>query len=269
MAKSHHPQPTDPPYLKAAFVDLGLSEIKGKLHEPRVLEMFVLAGHPEIKNDETAWCAAAVGAWLVRGGEKPTGSLMARSYEKWGRTCSISKPIPRGAICVWPRGDLPHGHVNICLEDLGDTLVCIGGNQGNGQGGGVTISREGRDNLVTARLPRNLSPVPLPKPKSKPAPKPEPLPPPPDIDPAPPDDPGEETVTPEVTKPGVFRRIRNWMSGLGITSLFSTIAYYQWEILAVLFGFAFLVLVVFIVVIGPKRIRQRSQELWDKHVRGE
>lgn len=153
IASSKKERPDDPKYLKAAFSDLGLSEIIGPLHEPRVLAMYKNAGHPEVHDDETSWCAAAVGNWLVIGGLKPSGSLMARSYETWGFPCDLRKPIPRGAIIVWPYGVPPHGHVNICLEDDGTYLTCIGGNQSNGKGGGVTISHDKRSIIVSARLP--------------------------------------------------------------------------------------------------------------------
>lgn len=144
---------SDPAYLKAAFADLGLSEIPGPRHSSRVLQLFKAAGHPEIKNDETAWCAAAVGGWLNESGYPNSGSLMARSYAKYGKACDLSKRVPRGAIIVWPRGAPPSGHVNICLEDDGTYLTCIGGNQGNGNGGGVTISRERKAHALSARLP--------------------------------------------------------------------------------------------------------------------
>ena len=40
---------------------------------------------------------------------------------------------------MWPRTG--GNHVNFALADLGDTILCIGGNQGNGRGGGVTIAK--------------------------------------------------------------------------------------------------------------------------------
>lgn len=143
------PQIGDPLWLAHAFGDLRLHELAGKRHEPRILEMYRKAGHPEIDNDETAWCAAAVGAWLHDGGCKNTGSLMARSYEKYGRRLDKSKTLPRGAICVWPRGNPPSGHVNLLLHDDGEYLTCIGGNQGDM----VSIARFSRTDLVCAVWP--------------------------------------------------------------------------------------------------------------------
>ena len=72
------------------------------------------------------WCAAFVGAMLMRGGEKSSGSLMARSYLKYGKRC---QPQP-GAIAVYARGNSKiSGHVNFVEHVVGNMLLCIGGNQ--------------------------------------------------------------------------------------------------------------------------------------------
>lgn len=188
------PLPGDPAWLRAAFSRLGVSEISGAKHEKKVLEMYAASGHPEIKNDETAWCAAYVGWALKQAGLPNTGSLMARSYAKYGRKLSTSAVIPRGAICVWPRGKPPSGHVNFCLSDSGQFITCIGGNQNNKKGGGVTVSKYRKSSLVAAVWPIE--------------PKPEPEPEQPDIEPpddAPkptqPDDPGPEPAAVPVKLP--------------------------------------------------------------------
>src|SRR5262245_25117021 len=130
----------DPRYLKAAFSVLGLSEIAGERDEPQILAMYAACGHPEVRHDEVAWCAAFVGWCLHRGGLNNTQSLLAISYANYpGRRFTGDDTIPRGAICVWPRTG--GNHVNFALEDLGDAILCIGGNQGNGRGGGVTIAK--------------------------------------------------------------------------------------------------------------------------------
>lgn len=121
-----HVLASDPPWLKAAFKDLGLKEIRGARDNPRIVEMFALAGHSWVDDDETAWCAAAVGAWLVETGYRGTGSLMARSYLRWGKKTRAK----RGAIMVLPRGKDPRfGHVAIVLGVENGRVYYIGGNQ--------------------------------------------------------------------------------------------------------------------------------------------
>jgi len=235
--------PNDPPHLKEMFKLLGLSEIAGSKHEPKVLALYRDAGHPEVDDDETAWCAAAVGAALKRAGLPNTSSLMARSYVKYGTACALNKIVPRGAIIVWPRGAPPSGHVNFCLEDDGTYLTCIGGNQGNGRGGGVTISREAKAHAIAARMPPGVKvSIPLPKPKPKTADiedvednqQPEaqrPAPPPPE----PKEDEG---------KPGFFRRIRNMVvgatSGVGGFGFLTYMT--DWQVALIFFVFMFIVI---------------------------
>jgi len=155
----------DPRYLKAAFSVLGLSEIEGEGHERQILAMYAACGHPEIDRDEVAWCAAYVGWCLHRGGLANTGSLLAISYASYpGRKLTRDEPVPRGAICVWPRTG--GNHVNFALADLGDAILCIGGNQANGKGGGVTIAKFQKRLLKVAVLPnaRNTAAAPPQKP---------------------------------------------------------------------------------------------------------
>jgi uncharacterized protein (TIGR02594 family) len=169
----------DPKYLKAAFSVLGLSEIAGEEDAPQILAMYAACGHPEVRHDEIAWCAAYVGWALHRGGLPNTGSLLAISYAQYpGRRFTRDEAIPRGAICVWPRSG--GNHVNFALADLGGTILCIGGNQGNGRGGGVTITTYAKDRLKVAVLPKGVTAQKVPprkprseaKPEIMPAPKP-------------------------------------------------------------------------------------------------
>lgn len=146
-------RPNDPPWLKGAFADLGVKEVTGTKHNPRVLAMFAVAGHPEIKDDETAWCSGAVNAWFIETGFKGTNNLAARSWERWGKPLDIEKPIKRGAVLIFRRGtEKWQGHVCLLLEDRGDALVVIGGNQSNA----VTIATYSRDALIAARWPATV-----------------------------------------------------------------------------------------------------------------
>lgn len=166
-------QPNDPPYLRAALSMLGLSEIEGSRDEPKVLAMYAACGHPEVKHDEVAWCAAFAGWALKKGGLSNTGSLLAASYAKYGTALDKRKTIPRGAIAVWHREG--GNHVNFVLHDDGHTVTCIGGNQGNGHGGGVTISTRVKAEALAYRMAsQERVSVGKPSPRSDgvPAPKP-------------------------------------------------------------------------------------------------
>jgi uncharacterized protein (TIGR02594 family) len=146
MAVIKHVLDSDPDVLKAAFADLGLKELPGKKHNPRVLEMFKDSGNAWVKDDETAWCAAAVGSWLKKAGLPGTGALSARSYCQWGKKTSNPK---RGDIVVFTRGSGWQGHVALYLGEANGRVWHIGGNQSNA----VTVTSTPRSKVLDFRTP--------------------------------------------------------------------------------------------------------------------
>ena len=62
---------------------------------PKVVAYYRDAGFPEVKDDAVAWCAAFVGAMIKRAGGKPSGSLAARSYLKWGKPVALLRNARR------------------------------------------------------------------------------------------------------------------------------------------------------------------------------
>lgn len=78
--------------------------------------------------DETAWCAAFVGAMIKRSGGVPSGSLAARSYLNVG--VPVDDPV-EGDIVVYWRGnpDGWQGHVGFFVRREGSYIVTLGGNQ--------------------------------------------------------------------------------------------------------------------------------------------
>lgn len=98
---------------------------------PKVVAYFKDAGHPQIKDDETAWCAAFVGAMLYRSGVAGTNQLTARSYLKWGVEVDRKDAKP-GDLVVLKRGNSSwQGHVGFFVKDNGGTITILGGNQAN------------------------------------------------------------------------------------------------------------------------------------------
>ena len=131
----------------AAFQHNKMWEWAGAEHNPQVLDMFSDSGHPEIKDDETPWCAAFVGAIIKRNGGTPTGSLLARSYEKWGTPVELSD-AQRGDVVVLSRGNSTwQGHVGFFSHLSGDKIYLLGGNQRNQ----VNITGYKADRLVAIR----------------------------------------------------------------------------------------------------------------------
>ena len=120
------PQPV---WMAKAWAELGQHELPGSDDNQRIIELFRAVGHAEVRHDETAWCAAFVGACLERGGKASTRSLLAKSYLEWGDT--LPQPRP-GCVCVFSRGDDPtQGHVGFWLGEAAGIIVVLGGNQRN------------------------------------------------------------------------------------------------------------------------------------------
>lgn len=117
--------------LEIAGGYIGETEIRGAMHNPKIVAMFKKSGAEWVQDDETPWCAAFVGAVLKDAGLIGTMKLNARSYLKWGT--AITSPS-EGDIAVFWRGskDGWQGHVAffVRFEPNGDVVV-LGGNQGD------------------------------------------------------------------------------------------------------------------------------------------
>jgi len=122
------------PKQQAAFALMksydGLREIPGDKDEPKIVQMFADVGHSWVKDDETAWCAAAVGATLERSGLPSTRKLNARSYLDWGITVDPKAAKPGDVVVFW-RGTPTSatGHVAYFERRDGAFVWVWGGNQ--------------------------------------------------------------------------------------------------------------------------------------------
>jgi len=98
-------------------------------NNPKVVAYFKDSGNAGVKDDETAWCAAFVGAMLARSGVNGTGKLNARSYLQWGEHVDRSDARP-GDIVVFKRGNSSwQGHVAFFVSDTKTHIQVLGGNQ--------------------------------------------------------------------------------------------------------------------------------------------
>ena len=119
----------EPLWLTKAREMLGTKETPGPLDNPAVVRLYAEAGHPEVDDDETAWCAAFVNAMLGRAGVQGTDSLLARSFLKWGHPLRVPQP---GCIVVFKRGSSTwQGHVAFYIGDGPGIIRVLGGNQRN------------------------------------------------------------------------------------------------------------------------------------------
>lgn len=114
-------------WIEEARTFLGLKEIKGPKHAQAILDMWKAIKRGGIKDDETPWCAAFVGACLERVGIKSTRFESAKSYLGWGE--KLDRPVP-GCVVVFTRDG--GGHVGFVVgKSPSGNLLVLGGNQGD------------------------------------------------------------------------------------------------------------------------------------------
>lgn len=120
-----------PKWFRLAKAEIGQKEIKGAKDNPVIMKYYSDAGFPEIKHDETPWCAGFVGAMLERSGYASAKTLWAQNYLKWGKKLSTPK---LGCVVIFSRGDprAGTGHVTFYAgKDGNGNILCLGGNQSN------------------------------------------------------------------------------------------------------------------------------------------
>jgi uncharacterized protein (TIGR02594 family) len=153
----------EPGWLSIARSYLGIKEIVGNKNNPTITKMFARVGHPEVKNDETAWCAAFVGSCLIEAGLNAPNSLWALDYADYGH--KLTTPL-LGCIGVKrrynPHGKVIGGHVFFIAAASKTWVWALGGNQNNS----VSISAVPRESVIALRWPSGVQipskPLPLP-----------------------------------------------------------------------------------------------------------
>lgn len=115
----------EPSWLTEARKFDGLREIKGSKHAPEIVQFWKDIKRGGIKDDETPWCAAFVGAMLERVNIKSSRFEGASSYLKWGET--LKEPV-LGCVVVFTRDGGGHVGFVVGVDSAGNLLV-LGGNQ--------------------------------------------------------------------------------------------------------------------------------------------
>lgn len=141
----------EPVWLTEARKHEGEREIKGPKHNPLIVLWWKLIKRSGIKDDETPWCAAFVGAMLETVGIQSSRFESAKSYLEWGS--KLSAPA-LGCVVVFSR--VGGGHVGFVVgTDAKGNLLVLGGNQSDE----VNIRAFKRESVVGYRWPFG---VPLP-----------------------------------------------------------------------------------------------------------
>lgn len=143
---------SEPKHMQFARAELGQREISGGRHNDRILKYFNSAGHPWVKDDETAWCSAFVNFVTEQAGIRGTHSLAARSWLKWGK--KVTRPQVGDVVVFW-RGARNgwQGHVGFYVGETRSHIKVLGGNQSNR----VSIQNYSKSRLLAYRRAPSLS----------------------------------------------------------------------------------------------------------------
>ena len=139
--------PEIPKWLEIAHAELGTKEIKGKKHEPQIVEYHQTTSL-HAQDDETPWCSSFVNWCMKEAGYKGTYKANARSWLKWGYM--ISTPA-FGCVAVLSRGNPKgwQGHVAFYVGQTKDHVLLLGGNQGDQ----VSIQKYPKSRVLGYRWP--------------------------------------------------------------------------------------------------------------------
>lgn len=119
-----------PQWLDLARRYIGLREIKGGMHHPRILGWWRDIGASWYRDDETPWCGAFVGGVLVEAGFVPPAKGQGARAKAW---LDYGKKLDRPAVgCLAIFARAGGGHVGFVVgRDQRGNLMVLGGNQGD------------------------------------------------------------------------------------------------------------------------------------------
>jgi uncharacterized protein (TIGR02594 family) len=135
-----------PRWFEIARRELGVSEIAGDEHNPRIIEYHSTTTY-RARADEVPWCSSFVNWCVEQSGVAGTDSAAARSWSRWGK--SLTQPR-RGCIAVFSSSRGPHsGHVGFFERVEGNHVLVLGGNQSDA----VNYSSYSKSRLLGYRWP--------------------------------------------------------------------------------------------------------------------
>jgi len=115
-------------WLRIAYGEFGTREIPGAQHNPKIVEYLMstdLAQKYSSLPDETDWCSAFLTWCVKKAGLVSPNTALVNPWRSWGKA---SNPPQRGAVTtfLWDDG---WAHASIYLGEVGNYVVCLGGNQ--------------------------------------------------------------------------------------------------------------------------------------------
>lgn len=122
-------------WVEIARKEIGVKEIKGRKHNPRILEYWntafsAIGQKPWYRDDETPWCGGFIGYVMAEAGLKHHIPKMFPRAAEWLNVGTYLHKPAYGCIVVFSRRG--GGHVGIVVgQDKYGNLMVLGGNQGD------------------------------------------------------------------------------------------------------------------------------------------
>lgn len=115
------------PWIEEAEKHIGLSEIKGSMHNAKIVEWLIKL-KAWWRDDETPWCGVFVAHCIKTAGyDLPKHWYRAKDWLNWG--VKVSTPL-YGCVVIFERQS--GGHVGFVVgKDKKGRLMVLGGNQGD------------------------------------------------------------------------------------------------------------------------------------------
>lgn len=137
-------QEKSPRILVKGYELIGIKEIVGKDHNPKILVWAKTFGLEKIyTSDELPWCGLFIAYVCHQAGlDIVKGPLWARNWATWGTKQTVAM---LGDILVFPRGT--GGHVGIYVGEDHKCYHVLGGNQNNS----VSVVRINKDRCIAIR----------------------------------------------------------------------------------------------------------------------
>lgn len=136
-------------HLHIAYLEFGTRELPGTPNNPRVQEYIMstdLAEKYPYLPDETDWCACFVNWCIEKAGLRSANSAIVSPWRNWG----VKPPTIRRGSVISFRWDDGWEHVSFYLGDIGNYVVCLGGNQSDA----VWISVYHKKYVTAFRVPQ-------------------------------------------------------------------------------------------------------------------
>jgi len=140
-------EPLDLNWIDIAYEEIGTKEIKGPVHNLRILQYHATC-KKKYTEDEISWCSAFVNWCFFKCGIEGTNSALARHWLAWGKVVEVPY---RGCVVIFWRGT-PNGwkgHVGFWVGEQGDSILVLGGNQSDK----VCIMKYPKSQLLGYRAP--------------------------------------------------------------------------------------------------------------------